>query len=264
MTETIDFVMKGKIDGAEITPATINFTRFNEFNQQVEDFIAGGDHGSGRKLLLDTVFVQVLPGSYCLRVGMSIALLYNMESELGKLTRDGGLSRLDEKRAKIVEKWQSKAKSHDDLKFEIRIARSDGTEKVPAIHIGPDSNFQRIASNEWVSMETYLLGEIYDIGGENPNVHIRLSESSETHIVQTDKDTLRRLEKNLLYQRGLLHVTGEQDRQTGRLQKLRLLEFVNYNPNYDQEALDRFISDGRTAWADVPDASAWVRELRGG
>jgi hypothetical protein len=30
-----------------------------------------------------------------------------------------------------------------------------------------------------------------------------------------------------------------------------------------EEALDRFAARGAKAWADVPDAAEWVRELRG-
>ena len=33
---------------------------------------------------------------------------------------------------------------------------------------------------------------------------------------------------------------------------------------YDSAALDRFIEAGTRAWADVPDAAEWVRQLRGG
>ena len=39
---------------------------------------------------------------------------------------------------------------------------------------------------------------------------------------------------------------------------------VDYAPVYDEAALDRFAAAGRKAWADVPDAAQWVRELRGG
>jgi hypothetical protein len=35
-------------------------------------------------------------------------------------------------------------------------------------------------------------------------------------------------------------------------------------PKYDQDELKEFIEEGTKAWADVPDAAAWVRELRGG
>jgi DEAD/DEAH box helicase domain-containing protein len=34
-------------------------------------------------------------------------------------------------------------------------------------------------------------------------------------------------------------------------------------PGVDEPALDRFAEAGREAWADVPDAAEWVRELRG-
>jgi hypothetical protein len=35
------------------------------------------------------------------------------------------------------------------------------------------------------------------------------------------------------------------------------------HPAYDEDALDRFAAAGAIAWADVPDAAQWVRELRG-
>ena len=38
----------------------------------------------------------------------------------------------------------------------------------------------------------------------------------------------------------------------------------NYQPGYDEAALDRFAAAGRVAWKDVPDAVKWVRKLRGG
>lgn len=37
----IEFWITDKVDRVEITPATIGLSRFNEFNRQVEDFIAG-------------------------------------------------------------------------------------------------------------------------------------------------------------------------------------------------------------------------------
>ena len=56
--QTIDSVLRGRVDGVEITPATIGLSRFNEFNRQVEDFVGGSE-----KLPLDEVRVQIEPGS---------------------------------------------------------------------------------------------------------------------------------------------------------------------------------------------------------
>jgi hypothetical protein len=264
MSESIDFVLHDKIDGVEVTPSTIDFTRFNEFNQQVEEFVAGSDaRGVGRRLQLDTVHVQIVAGSYCLRVLLTSALLAAVEPELKALTNENALSSIDDRRAKVVERWQSKAKMHDDRWYEVRVTRSDGRATAPVIRIGPETNFRRDGMEPWVQLETYLLGDVYDMGGERPNVHIKIPESGETHIIQADRDTLKGMDKGVLYERSLLHVRGEQNIATGQLRKLQLLEFVNYNPNYDAAALDRFIAEGREAWADVPDAATWVRDLRG-
>jgi hypothetical protein len=37
----MEFVFHGKVEGQEITPRTIGLSQFNEFNQQVEQFIGG-------------------------------------------------------------------------------------------------------------------------------------------------------------------------------------------------------------------------------
>lgn len=263
MSESVEFVIRGKIDGVEITPESINLTLFNDFNQQVEKFVAGSvGGGGGRRLLLDQVFVSIRKGSYCLRTEMSVPMLKTVEPELRLLARPGGMDRVDEGRAGVVEKWQMKAKAHEDLTYELRVVRADGSfEQV--VQIGPTTNFVRRPSERWKRIETHLLGEIVDMGGEDPNVHIRLLDTGETVIVTTDKETLRGLQRNMLYERAVLHVVGEQNTDTGRHRYLRLLEFVNYNPRYEEGELDAFIQKGREAWADVPDASDWVRKHRG-
>ena len=43
--QSIDFVLRGRVDGVEITPATIGLSRFNEFNGQVEEFVGVTKHG---------------------------------------------------------------------------------------------------------------------------------------------------------------------------------------------------------------------------
>ena len=49
----------------------------------------------------------------------------------------------------------------------------------------------------------------------------------------------------------------------GELRNVHLISFMDYQPSYDEAALDRFAAKGATAWADVPDAAKWVREARG-
>jgi hypothetical protein len=39
--------------------------------------------------------------------------------------------------------------------------------------------------------------------------------------------------------------------------------YPHYAPSYDEAELEAAIEKGTRAWADVPDAVAWVREMRG-
>ena len=71
-------------------------------------------------------------------------------------------------------------------------------------------------------------------------------------------------EMERLYHKVLLHVRAEQHFRTGDLRNIQLISFVDYQPAYNEEALDRFTAKGAAAWADVPDAAQWVREVRGG
>ena len=264
MSESVEFLIRGKIEGVEITPETINLSLFNDFNQQVEDFIAGSvGGGGGRKLLLDQVFPKIKPGSYCLRAEMTVPMLKTVEPEVKLLTQPQGISRMDDRRAGIIEKWQSKAKSYDDLQYELRVVRADES-FAHIVSIGTNTNFVRIQTNRWRKVDTYILGEIVDMGGENPNVHIRLVDTGASEIVSTDKNVLRNLQRNMLYENAVLRVVGEQNLDTRRYRNLRLLDFVDYNPHYDEGELKEFIEKGTEVWSGIPDASAWVRRLRGG
>ena len=65
-TTSIVFALHGKVDGLEITPCTIGVSQFNEFNQQVEAFIA-----ASQKLKVDQGHVEVGQSSYVLRALLS-------------------------------------------------------------------------------------------------------------------------------------------------------------------------------------------------
>ena len=42
------------------------------------------------------------------------------------------------------------------------------------------------------------------------------------------------------------------------------LTCADYEPVFDETAFNRMVERGTLAWADVPDASQWVENLRGG
>jgi len=106
---------------------------------------------------------------------------------------------------------------------------------------------------------------VVDMGGaQKANVHLRLDDSDEVVRIGTNQGYLKDQDENRLYHKVLVRVEADQHYRTGQLRNLRLLSFEDYQPEYDEAALDRFAEAGRRAWADVPDGAKWVRKLRGG
>jgi hypothetical protein len=253
---TLEFVLRDRVDGVEITPSTIGLSRFNEFNQQVQDFLAGSE-----RLKLDQVHVSVEPGSYKLVTLLSFAVVAAVEPDLQSLSRQDALGEIDPKRAEIVGKWQARSKGNADLSFAIRPI---GFVAEP-IEVSRATDYRVGEIEPWVKVEKYLFGTVLDMGGAHKaNVHLRLDDSGQIVRIGSNQGYLKEQHENHLYHKVLVRVEADQHHRTGQVRNLRLLSFEDYEPGYDEAALDRFAAAGTSAWADVPDAAGWVRELRGG
>ncbi|NLF19112.1 MAG: hypothetical protein GX595_17935 [Lentisphaerae bacterium] len=254
--EAIEFVMRGQVDGVEITPRTIGLSQFNEFNQQAEAFLAGSE-----RLALGKAHVEILEGSYRLRVLLPVIALAAVEPDLRLLAREDALGEIDSKRAEIVTRWQTRSKAAEALSYEIR----PGTAALPAVCISKASDYHVGEVSPWVAVEKYLLGTVVDMGGaQKANVHVRLDDTGRVVKIGASQGYLHDQRENRLYHKILVHVRAEQHHRTSDLRNLQMIGFVDYQPVYDEAALDRFAAQGKEAWRDVADAVAWVRELRGG
>ncbi|MGO8930491.1 MAG: hypothetical protein ACLQU3_26800 [Limisphaerales bacterium] len=255
-TPSVEFVLRGKVEGVDITPRTIGLSQFNEFNVQVETFVSGS-----QRLKLDEAHVEIREGSYVLRVLLPAVVLASLEPDLRLLAREDVLGELDFKRAEVLQKWQSRAKETPGLSYEVR-PRGDS---LPRVRISHQTDYRIGEIVPWVAVEKYLFGQVVDMGGaQRANIHLKLERSGKTVIVGTSQGYLRDQVENRLYHKALLQVRAEQHFRTGELRNVQLIAFVDYQPAYDEAALDRFAEQGAEAWADVPDAARWVRELRGG
>ncbi len=251
----IEFILHGKVDGTNITPATIGLSQFNKFNQQVETFLAGS-----QKLKLDEVQVSVEEGSYKLGIILSLLIATQLEPDLRMLQRQDSLGEIDPKRAEIVKAWQARSKG-TDIRYMIRPHRLAGN----PIELSTATDYRIGEIVPWVKVEKYLFGTVVDMGGvQKANVHIRMNDSGVVMLVGTNQGYLKDQAENRLYHKVLVRVEADQHSRTGQLRNLRLLSFEDYEPRYDEAAMNRFAEKGRQAWADVPDAAEWVRQLRGG
>lgn len=256
-TKRLEFVLKGKRDGVEITPSTIGFNRFNEFNQQVAEFLAGS-----KGVPLDEMHPIVEEGSYKLAVILPALLLASVEPDIQALKRQDSLGDIDSKRAEVVKKWQSQAKRSEENSVEIRPVDIPELATVKLTH---ETDYRMGDITPWVQVEKYLVGEVQDMGGAtSANLHLRVDGVKGLLKIEASQNYLKKQEKNRVYQRVLVRISAQQHHKTGTLRNLRLISFEDHAPAYDEAALERFTEAGRLAWADVPDAAAWVREQRGG
>jgi len=251
---TIEFVLSDRVEGVEITPATIGLSRFNEFNQQVQEFLAGSE-----RLKVDDVHVAIEKGSYKLVVLLPILLQAALEPDLRSLSREDALGEIDSKRAEVVQKWQARAKASSELRYAIR---PSGFQAEP-IMLSQATDYRVGEIVPWVKVEKYLFGTIMNMGGvQKANVHLRLDDGGQVVTIRSDQANLKGNDR--LYHKVLLRVEADQHYKTADLRNLRLLSFEDYEPGYNEAALDAFVAAGTKAWADVPDAAGWVRTLRGG
>lgn len=252
----IEFALHGKVEGVALTPRTIGLSLFNEHNQQVEAFVGGS-----QKLKLDQVRVEIAEGSYVLRAFLPPAAMRALEPDLKRMARQDVLGELDVKRAEVIQKWQARSKSNPDVSYEIR----PGVEGLPTVTISRETDYRVGDIVPWVAVEKYLLGQVVDMGGtQRANVHLKLEPGGKTLLIGTSQGYLREQVENRLYHKALLHVRAEQHHRTGELRNAQLISFADYQPACGDEALDHFAAQGAEAWADVPDAARWVREIRGG
>lgn len=259
MTETrqIVFTLRATVNGEEVTPETIDLAQFNRFNRQVEQFLTGSNHQVAPR----EIRVKVESGSYRLAATLAVAAATLVETDLARLGRQDGLLEIDPRRAAIVKDWQEQARRTSGYRVEV----SGAEDRFRPVAISRDTDYHAQDADQWVAVEKYMLGKLVDLGGmTKANAHLVMEETGETLIIESTPEYLRDQRQNFLYQTVQVRIAAEENMRTGRLRNERLIEFVGPRPSYAPSDLDAFIAAGTKAWADVPDAVAWVREQRGG
>jgi hypothetical protein len=256
--ETVEFVLDGSIAGQRVSATEgVPFPRFLEFNEDVQKYVQGSDE---RGVLRD-LKVQIEEGSYLLRVLIPAGLLSSLISDTARLADPAAIGEIDPNRAKVVLRWQERARSEPSLTYAVR---SPSGAFAPVV-ITKDSTLRRDERAQWVQVERTLIGEITDWGGaQSPNIHLRPRNSRETLIVDATAEQIRAQRENLVFHKAIVHVRAKQNPRTGELKDYRLLELRAYQPEVSDERLQALFEKGAKAWSGVPDAGAWVEDLRGG
>ncbi|MGB4498137.1 MAG: hypothetical protein WBI40_05515 [Methylococcaceae bacterium] len=252
-TDQLRFAVNDRIDNIDVSPSHVSLALLGEFPKDVSDFLKGSNNEIDPK----KIAVSVEKGSLSIVAG-GLLIASTLWADFERLNNGESLSSIDKKRAEIVELWQRKAKKDKNRRYSV-INEKDGI----SFHVNSDSNFYR-TEDVWVHVEKYLYGVVIDMGGKNTaNVHIKLDDGSVEKITSTPKFLMEEKE-NRLYHSVSLHVTAEENLMTGKLRNYHLIDFLDYQPSYDDDEFNIMVEKGTKAWADVSDTTTWLEDLRGG
>lgn len=252
----LEFALEDRVDEQPLTPETVDLPTLSSFLDEVETLIKGDLPGAAVTLAESRVRIE--PGSLKVVALVSSLLASDVQSDLAKLTQTGDLDTIQPKRAEIIEQWQSRARRMPHREYFI------GDRRQPKVKIARTSDFQHGGEKAWVSVEKYLTGKVFDIGGkQNPNVHVALSDTGGDMVIEATEQQLGEERENQLYKEVTLHVQAEQHLRTKALRNIRLIEFLPQASDVDENALQSLWQKGREAWKDVASATDWLEDLRG-
>jgi len=253
----ISFRLAMRVKDQEVSPQNIGFSQFNQFNSEVETFVAG----SQRRAQLDEVRVEIREGSYNLLLTLPALLLGILEPDLRKLDREDSLSEIDPKQAEVMKQWQKRARNTPGFQVEIN---SNGLDFRP-ISVTKETDYRTADEDDWVAVEKYLVGTVVDMGGVTAaNVHLVNDDTNKTFVAASNESFLREQKENFLYRKVQAHVAAIENIKTAELKDVRLLSFIGSGPSYDEAELEAAIDKGTKAWAGISDPGAWLRSIREG
>ncbi len=253
--ETVEFALSGTAQGVEISPSHVPFGMMRKFHEDVERLVLGSNQGS----LADTL-VQIRPGSYALVVPIPENVRESFELDMSIVTNPDSTAHPDPTRLNVLQSWQKRAAFDSGIIYYVR--PQSPKPRIRELMINAQTVLRRPNEDRWVPVEILLLGEVREAGGEKTNIHVRLRDQKQSVIVAVSPEQLK-TEAYPLFNEKLMRVSAERNLRTKKLQKLRLLEFVRYKPEFDEAAFARMTAAGEKAWVDVADAAQWVREQRG-
>lgn len=239
--------------GFEISPARVPLAVLSEFSRDVEELL----RGDGKEVATAKLDVAVINGSLAIQTSpvSQPELIQDLLKLLGSQLIDG----LQAKRRNVIARWQKLAKTSRDIVINIS---SDLLPRTVVINF--DSDYRSDDADQWVRVERYLRGEIYDLGGKGVvNAHMLLPDGK-TITVEAARDTIRTDKVNRLYKPAMVRITAEYNVLTRDYRNAKLVEFVEHDSRLDEQAMTRLTGRGTLAWKDVPNASQWVDGLRGG
>jgi len=248
----IEVKFDGLVDNKPLKPINIDIAEIKEIISDVETFLYPT---RGEKAERPHISYKIEEGSArnLFYLPISGVLLFNGLS--GEINNRGNIDFLDSKRAEIIDKFQRKAK---DKNLEISFYSS--SDKKPILKINQETQFFKIAATH-IETEFVLYGKVNEEGGNNPNFHLLTKEYGKLVISATEQQLLEG-EKRLFKIYGV-RAKGKQNLVDGKPFDLKLIDYITYNPNYNEHKLDLLIERASVKWNTIANVDDWLNEIRG-
>lgn len=249
----IEVKIDGLVGNKPLKPVDIDIAEIKEIISDVETFLYPT---RGEKAERPHISYKLEEGSArnLFYLPISGVLLFNGLS--GEINNRGNIDFLDSKREEIIDKFQRKAKEKN---LEISFYSSSDTK--PILKINQETQFFKIAATH-IETEFVLYGKVNEEGGNNPNFHLLTKEYGKLVISATEQQLLEG-EKRLFKIYGV-RAKGKQNLADGKPFDLKLIDYITYNPNYNEHKLDLLIERASVKWNTIPNVDSWLNEIRGG
>lgn len=247
----IEVKIEGKVGNKPLKPIDIDISEIKEIISDMEAFLY-----PTRELKAERPHI-----SYKLEEGSARHLFYLpisavlfFSSLAGEITKRGNIDFLCPKQAAIIDKFQRKAAENN---YDISFVSS--TVEEPILRINKTTEFFQVSAS-YIETEFVLYGKINEEGGNNPNFHLVTKEYGKL-VVKASEQQLLEGEKRLFKVYGV-RAAGKQNLADGKPYDLKLIDYITYNPNYDEHKLDLLIQRASTQWNAVANVDTWLQQIR--
>jgi hypothetical protein len=249
----IEIRIEGSVGARNLTPALVDIEEIREILTQVAGLLFPAEKRSQRPL----ISYEIVEGSVRHKFRTVMQSVIGFGAVLSQISSQGQIDFLHERSAVALEALQQLAVEKN---YVVTISANESR-----LVVDRTTHYLR---NEklWMDAEFYLYGELTNAGGKSsPNIHLDTEEFGTLRIA-TRKDYLKDADKNLLYKKFGLRVTGKQNLQTFEMDRnsLTFVDLFDYDMEYSDAYLDGLMKKSAPAWEDVPDADLWLEEIRGG
>lgn len=253
----ITFKVKDKLLDEEMNLDNISLPILAEFATQTAAFLRGN-----KRHFLSDIKTSIRSGSIAIEVENETGVLDDVEEDYMQAIKNGITSSMDPVRVNIIEQWQIAAQRNSNRIYELVVEDDTMHTVEQVLRISSDTDFKKRAE-QWVPVEEYVYGRVYDLGGKNrPNVHLEL-ENGKTIKIGSDVELLTEDRVNRLYQQQLVRIAAERNTDTDVLRNERLISFEHYAPSFDEDSFQAIVQKGRKAWQSISNPTQWLETMRG-